>query len=99
MAKKPGFLSDSMRRGGGEVIASGRKEITLSLVPEALVLGRVKFPTAETAEVKMLQVLGCHATNYCPVAGTLDFVTLYRWAWKPAGKGSGFCVWGPTAHV
>lgn len=33
-----------MRRGGGEVIASGRKEITLSLVPEALVIRRVKFP-------------------------------------------------------
>ena len=49
MAKKPGFLSDSMQRGG-EVIATGQKEVTLSLVPEALIVGHVKFPTAETAE-------------------------------------------------
>ena len=49
MAKKPGFLSDSQQRGG-EFITPGQKEVTLSLVPEALIVGHVKFPTAETAE-------------------------------------------------
>ncbi len=49
MAKKPGFLFDSTQRGG-EVIASGQRKVTLSLVPEALIVGRVKFPNAETAD-------------------------------------------------
>lgn len=45
MARKPGFLE--ARRG--ESTGSG-DEITLSLVPEALVVGRVSLPTAEAAE-------------------------------------------------
>lgn len=55
MAKRPGFLSDSMQRGG-EVIATGQKEITLSLLPEALIVGRVKFPNAETADRVQVQL-------------------------------------------
>jgi hypothetical protein len=54
-AKKPGYLSDSMQRGGS-FIAPGQKEITLSLVPEALIVGRVKFPNAETADRVQVQL-------------------------------------------
>jgi hypothetical protein len=55
MAKKPGFLSDPMQRGG-EAIAASQKEITLPLVPEGLIVGRVKFPTAETADHVQVQL-------------------------------------------
>lgn len=55
LAKRPGFLSDSMHRGG-EVIAIGKKDITLSLVPEALIVGRVNFPSAETADQVQVQL-------------------------------------------
>ena len=45
MARKPGFLET----GGGESTASG-DEITIALVPEALIVGRVSLPTTEAAE-------------------------------------------------
>ena len=54
MAKKPGFLSDSMQRG--EAVAPGQKEIVLSLLPEGLIVGRVKFPNAETADHVQVQL-------------------------------------------
>lgn len=44
MARKPGFLEP--RRG----TPTSEDEITLTLVPEALVVGRVSLPTAEAAE-------------------------------------------------
>jgi len=48
-AKKPGYLTD---RGphGSAVIGPGVKEVALSLVPEGLIIGQVKFPSAEAAD-------------------------------------------------
>jgi len=48
-AKKPGYLTD---RGphGSAVLGPNPKEATLSLVPEGLILGQVKFPSAEAAD-------------------------------------------------
>jgi len=48
-AKKPGFLSD---RGPQErrLAKPGQNDVTLTLVPEALIVGHVKFPSAEAAD-------------------------------------------------
>jgi hypothetical protein len=47
--KKPGYLTD---RGAHGTVAIGpdSKEVTLSLVPEGLIIGQVKFPSAEAAD-------------------------------------------------
>ena len=47
-AKKPGFLVDHGTQGHAAV-GTTTQEVTLSLVPEALIVGHVKFPTSETA--------------------------------------------------
>jgi hypothetical protein len=54
-ATKPGFLSDSGLRGSIPV-GDGQKEVTLSLVPEALIVGQVKFPSAEAADRARVQL-------------------------------------------
>ncbi len=47
MARKPGFLDD--RKESGEVEASPGNEITISLMPEALIKGRVTLSTNDPA--------------------------------------------------
>lgn len=54
LAKKPGFLTDLGPRGSA-VMSPGDKDMTLSLVPEALILGQVKFST-ETADKANVQL-------------------------------------------
>ena len=49
-AKKPGFLSAPGAKGRA-VVTPATKEVTLSLVPEGLIVGQVKFPSSETADV------------------------------------------------
>lgn len=46
--KKPGFLVEQGAQGHA-VVEAMTKEVTLSLVPEALIVGHVKFPSSETA--------------------------------------------------
>ncbi len=48
-AKKPGFLASPVTPIPSGT-APGREEVTLSLIPEGLIVGRVKFPTAESAD-------------------------------------------------
>jgi hypothetical protein len=48
-ARRPGFFSSSGPHG--QILATrGQKDVTISLIPEALIVGRVKFPSAETAD-------------------------------------------------
>jgi hypothetical protein len=49
-AKKPGFLSAPGARGRA-VVTPTTKEVTLSLVPEGVIAGQLKFPSSETADV------------------------------------------------
>jgi hypothetical protein len=46
MARKPGFLMDENSREGAAPSEAGQ-EVTIQLVPEALVIGRVNLPTAD----------------------------------------------------
>ena len=47
--KKPGYLSEQ-GSPGGDLVQPGQKEITLSLNPEGLIIGQVKFPSADAAD-------------------------------------------------
>jgi hypothetical protein len=62
--KKPGFLSDPGPRGSANV-GHGEKEVTLSLVPEALIIGQVKFPSAEAADHAELQLYRRARFRHC----------------------------------
>jgi hypothetical protein len=55
LVKKPGFFSGASRPGFG-LVTSGEREVSLTLVPEALIVGRVKFPTAESADHVRVQL-------------------------------------------
>jgi hypothetical protein len=46
-ARKPGFLTDSSEEGPNSVLVTPGKEITISLVPEALIIGRVVPPSSD----------------------------------------------------
>ncbi len=46
-ARKPGFLTDSNEEGQNLQLETTGKEITISLMPEALITGRVVFPNSE----------------------------------------------------
>lgn len=48
-AKKPGYLAEQGPHGKA-IIGPNPKEVTLSLVPEGLIVGQVKFPSAEAAD-------------------------------------------------
>jgi len=48
-AKKPGFLPNQGADGRASIRPT-TKEVTLSLIPEALIVGQVKFPSSETAD-------------------------------------------------
>ena len=54
-ARKPGFLSAPGARGHA-VVSPAKKEVTLSLVPEGLIVGQVKFPSSETAVVAQVSL-------------------------------------------
>ena len=56
LAKKPGFLTDQERAQSLQSVAAAGKELTLSLTPEALVVGRVTLPTSEASEAIRLDI-------------------------------------------
>jgi hypothetical protein len=55
MAKKPGFLTEQDGVQNSQPATRG-KEITISLTPEALVVGRVTLPTSEASEAIQLEL-------------------------------------------
>ena len=55
LVKKPGFLTIAGPRAGTSAVA-GQKDLTLTLVPEALIVGQVKFPSAEAADRVRVQL-------------------------------------------
>ena len=54
-AKKPGFLEEPGSQRG-TYIGPAQNEVTLSLVPEGLIVGRVQFPSSKTADRVQLQL-------------------------------------------
>jgi hypothetical protein len=54
-AKKPGFLADYGVQGAPR-IGGGAKDVTLTLIPEALIIGQVKFPSADAADYVDVQL-------------------------------------------
>ncbi len=57
-ARKPGFLADNTARN-----YSPGKELTISLVPEALVVGKVTLPNSEPPDSISLEIYGRHIQN------------------------------------
>ncbi|MFZ3266630.1 MAG: hypothetical protein WA172_21685 [Terriglobales bacterium] len=55
MARKPGFLSDPNNQGNN-LQKGASKEVTLTLTPEALIVGTVVLPTAEAPDPITLQI-------------------------------------------
>jgi hypothetical protein len=55
MARKPGFLNDADE--GSRVAAKPGREVTISLMPEALIKGRVTLSTTEAATGANVQIL------------------------------------------
>lgn len=55
VARKPGYLSDPNRQGNNVQINSS-KDVTLSLIPEAVIAGTVALPTAEAPDSITLQL-------------------------------------------
>lgn len=54
-ARKPGFVTEQARYGSIEV-SPGQDDAILLLVPEALIVGHVKFPSAEAADHVQVQL-------------------------------------------
>lgn len=54
MARKPGFLEDSHTRVSN--LGAGQSEITISLTPEALIVGRVQLPSADAPDRIQVQL-------------------------------------------
>jgi hypothetical protein len=54
-ARRPGFLSDTGLQDRS-FARLGQKDVTLSLVPEGLIVGQVKFPSAEAANHVRVQL-------------------------------------------
>ena len=52
LARKPGFLTDYGMQGSA-VIGGSMKDVTLTLAPEALIVGQVKFPSADADYVEV----------------------------------------------
>lgn len=53
--KRPGFL-DAPGPQAALQVGPGQKDVTLTLVPEALIVGRVRFPSAEAADHVQVQL-------------------------------------------
>ena len=64
MARKPGFLDD--RRESGEIEASSGNEITISLMPESLIAGRVTLSTNDPATGVTVQIFSKQVRNGLP---------------------------------
>jgi hypothetical protein len=64
MARKPGFLDDPNERG--EVEASPGRELTISLVPEGLIKGRVTLPAGDTVRGIAVEMLFRQVQNGTP---------------------------------
>jgi hypothetical protein len=56
MARKPGFLTDEDNESPNLQLTSSTKEITIPLVPEALIVGRVALPTSEPPDRIQLEI-------------------------------------------
>ena len=54
-AKKPGFLTDFGMQGGAMIDGSVH-DVTLTLAPEALLVGQVKFPSVDAADYVQVQL-------------------------------------------
>jgi hypothetical protein len=54
-AKKPGYLTDYGIESSA-MIGGGAKDVTLTLIPEALIAGQVKFPSADAADYVEVQL-------------------------------------------
>jgi hypothetical protein len=54
-ARKPGYLSEQGMQSRNPIEA-GKKEVTLSLMPEGLIVGQVKFPSVEAADYAQVQM-------------------------------------------
>ena len=52
LARKPGFLTDYGMQGSA-VIGGTMKDVTLTLAPEAVIVGQVKFPSADADYVQV----------------------------------------------
>ena len=52
LVRKPGFLTDYGMQGSA-VIGGSMKDVTLTLAPEALIVGQVKFPSADADYVEV----------------------------------------------
>jgi hypothetical protein len=61
-ARKPGFLSDEQYQTGN-VSAAGTKEVTLTLVPEAMIVGKVTLPSSEPPDTITLQAYRFQVQN------------------------------------
>ena len=72
-ARRPGYLSN-LGREGFVMITAGQKDITISLVPEALIIGKVKFPSAEAGDQVPLQLyrreIRDGSAQWTPLPGT-----------------------------
>jgi len=64
MARKPGFLDD--RQGNGAIEESPGNEITIALVPEALIIGRVTLSTNDPATGVTVQLFLKQVRNGMP---------------------------------
>jgi hypothetical protein len=49
-ARKPGFLTDQNNQSQNAQLSPAAKEVTISLVPEALIVGHVVLPTSEAPD-------------------------------------------------
>ena len=55
LVKKPGFLTITGLPAGTSAVP-GQNDLTLTLIPEALIVGQVKFPNAEAADRVQVQL-------------------------------------------
>ena len=61
-ARKPGFLSAS-RAQGQMVNLREQKGVTISLVPEGLIVGKVRFPAAEAGDQVQVRLYRCEVSD------------------------------------
>jgi hypothetical protein len=72
-ARRPGYLSN-LERESFVMATPGQKDITISLVPESLITGKVKFPSAEAGDQVPLQLyrreIRDGSAQWTPLPGT-----------------------------
>jgi hypothetical protein len=89
MARKPGFLNDQSNPAQNLQNATG-KELTISLTPEALIVGSVTLPTSESPDSIFLQIYRRQVlegrAQWVPAGGTQSRSDgEFRFADLPAG--------------